>query len=97
VNEMFRAGLLDEVKSLLQRGYGAKDPGLRGIGYRELLDMRRGCQTIQQVRRSIVGSTRRYAKRQLTFFRAVPGVSWVSPEGLAEVKTRIEAFLGASP
>jgi len=93
VKAMFAAGLVSEVVSLLASGYGPEDPGMRGIGYRELLRMRRGCETLADVRQSIARSTRRYAKRQLTFFRAVPGVCWMSPQPAGDVRERIETFL----
>ena len=96
VEAMFQAGLLDEVKGLLARGYGPSDPGMKGIGYRELLMMRSGCQTLAEVRERIAQSTRRYAKRQLTFFRSVPGVCWMNPHNLAEIRARVEAFIGES-
>lgn len=96
VDAMFDAGLLDEVKRLLSQGYGLKDPGMRGIGYRELLEMRYGCETLGEVRGRIVRNTRRYAKRQMTFFRAVPGVCWMSPDSRDEVRARLEAFMGGS-
>ena len=93
VSAMFRAGLVDEVKALLDRGYGPTDPGMKGIGYRELLDMRGTCETLSTVRERISQSTRRYAKRQLTFFRSVPGVSWLGPEDVAAVRERLERFM----
>lgn len=96
VHAMFGAGLLEEVKGLLSRGYSLKDPGMRGIGYRELLEMRLGCETLREVRGKIVRSTRRYAKRQLTFFRAVPGVCWVNPDSPDEIRARLEAFVGGA-
>jgi tRNA dimethylallyltransferase len=96
VNRMFDDGLVREVKDLLAMGYGPKDPGLRGIGYRELLEMRAGCLTFAEVRELIARSTRRYAKRQLTFFRAVPGVVWMRPDRPLEVREKVEAFIAAS-
>jgi tRNA dimethylallyltransferase len=96
VDRMFDEGLLQEVKTLIALGYGPKDPGMRGIGYRELLQMRAGCQTIADVRELIARTTRRYAKRQLTFFRSVPGVSWMRPDRPSEVREKIEAFIAAS-
>ena len=96
VDAMFDAGLLDEVKGLLSQGYGLKDPGMRGIGYRELLEMRYGCETLGEVHLKIVRNTRRYAKRQLTFFRAVPGVCWLSPESPDVAGARLEAFVRES-
>jgi tRNA dimethylallyltransferase len=96
VGVMFETGLLDEVKALLDRGFRPRDPGMRGIGYREILDMRRGCETIAGVRERISQATRRYAKRQLTFFRTMPGVCWMNPESPDEVRTRLDAFVGES-
>jgi tRNA dimethylallyltransferase len=97
VDGMFEAGLLGEVKALLDRGFGPADPGMRGIGYRELLDMRRGCETLAEVRERIARTTRRYAKRQLTFFRAVPGVCWMSPDDREAIQGRLEAFVAGAP
>jgi tRNA dimethylallyltransferase len=96
VDRMFNDGLLREVKALLAMGYGQGDPGMRGIGYRELLQMRAGCQTVADVRELIARTTRRYAKRQITFFRAVPGVHWMKPDRPLEVREKIEAFIAAS-
>ena len=79
VDRMFSAGLVDEVKGLVRRGYGARDPGLRGIGYREFFQMRGGCWSIGDVRSAIKADTRRYAKRQMTFFRSIDGVRWLGP------------------
>ncbi len=94
VRRMFEAGLVAEVKTLLDMGFGPRDPGMRGIGYRELLGMRAGCETLAQVQASIAAATRRYAKRQLTFFRAVPGVSWMNADETDALRRRIDAFLG---
>ena len=93
VRRMFDAGLLAEVTTLLDLGYGPTDPGMRGIGYRELLGMRAGCQTLPQVEAAIAAATRRYAKRQITFFRSVPGVLWMSPDDSETLRRHIEAFL----
>jgi len=96
VRAMFAAGLVDEVKGLLAMGYGPSDPGMRGIGYRELLDMRVGCETLAEVRDRIARDTRRYAKRQLTFFRRVPDVVWMNPDQPSAVRARIEAFIACA-
>ena len=93
VRRMFEAGLVAEAKTLLDMGFGPGDPGMRGIGYRELLGMRRGCETLGQVEAGIAAATRRYAKRQLSFFRAVPGVSWMSPDESEALRRRIETFI----
>jgi tRNA dimethylallyltransferase len=97
VARMFEKGLVDEVKRLLAAGYRASHPGMRGIGYRQLLEIRAGCETLRLVRDRIAADTRRYAKRQITFFRSVPGVAWVGMDRPAETATRIEAFVRDVP
>jgi len=93
VDRMFARGLVGELKSLLAMGFRPEDPGMRGIGYHELLQMRSGCETLRDARERIARSTRRYAKRQITFFRTVPGVSWIHPDRAEEVRGRIETFM----
>jgi tRNA dimethylallyltransferase len=95
VRAMFSAGLLEEVKALLARGYGPGDPGMRGIGYREVLAMRAGCETLSDVRDLIARNSRRYAKRQLTFFRAVSDVCWMEAGCPAAVREKVESFVEA--
>jgi tRNA dimethylallyltransferase len=94
VDGMFQSGLVDEVKKLLGAGYGPRDPGMRGIGYREFLSMRKGCLGFREVRQMIKADSRRYAKRQLTFFRALPEVRWFDAREPAAVRDAIAAFLG---
>ena len=91
VELMFEQGLTDEVRELMQAGYTEQDPGMRGIGYREFFLMRRwGCLTVEAVKELIKRNTRRYAKRQITFFRHIPSVHWFSPSRSAEIRTFIE-------
>jgi tRNA dimethylallyltransferase len=77
---MMAAGLLEEVRVLHARtDLDAQTPSMRAVGYRQLwahLDGEYGLE--EGVRRGIV-ATRRLAKRQLTWLRALPGASWVEP------------------
>ncbi len=88
VDAMLAAGLEDEVRSLAAAGYGPGDPGLRGIGYAEWFPwLVTGEGSADAVRSAIAQNSRRYAKRQLTFFRSLPGVRWFDagkPESLRE-------------
>ncbi len=97
VERMFEEGLVDEVRRLIAMGYGPMDPGMRGIGYREFFEMQRGCLSLADVKLSIQRNSRRYAKRQITFFKPVPGVRWVSPEDLAVLRSLIESFIEGGP
>jgi tRNA dimethylallyltransferase len=86
VEQMIAAGLAAEVKALLARGYTAADPGMRGIGYREFFTA-----GPQEVEEAIKGNSRRYAKRQITFFRSLPGVHWHHPEDVPALQALVEA------
>jgi tRNA dimethylallyltransferase len=82
---MFSQGLYDEVRRLYDKGYTPRDPGLRAIGYREFFvqdessepDGYRLSQDIAGVQALIAQNSRRYAKRQMTFFASLPGAQWI--------------------
>ena len=83
-SQMFQQGLAEEVRSLYEAGYTPNDPGMRAIGYREFFiedaEEPRGwrlSQDIEGVQALVAQNTRRYAKRQLTFFAKIPGVKWI--------------------
>jgi tRNA dimethylallyltransferase len=72
---MMAAGLLDEVRGLVSR-YG---PGIRplgALGYAQLRDHLQGLLPLEEAVRQAKRDTRRYARRQLTWFRAEPDVTW---------------------
>jgi tRNA dimethylallyltransferase len=69
VAEMLSGGLLEEVRGLLRQGYGPTDPGMDATGYREVVRYLRGEWTLQETAEEIRRATRRYARRQLTWFR----------------------------
>jgi len=74
---MFASGLPDEVRRLHEAGYTPRDPGLRAIGYREFFvqdgEEYRLSQDIAGVQALVAQNSRRYAKRQITFFASLPG------------------------
>ena len=78
---MFRVGLADEVKRLYEAGYTPSDPGLKAIGYREFFvkegDSWRLSEDMAGVEALVAQNSRRYAKRQITFFASLPGVNWI--------------------
>jgi tRNA dimethylallyltransferase len=86
--QMFSAGLADEVRRLYEAGYTPNDPGLRAIGYREFFieDLEepgkwRLSQDTEGVQALVAQNSRRYAKRQITFFSGIPGVNWIECGG----------------
>jgi len=78
--DMIAAGLVDEVRALWQRGFGPQLPPLRSIGYREIGAHLRGECDLEQAIAAMQRATRRFAKRQLTWFRADPTVQWIEDQ-----------------
>jgi tRNA dimethylallyltransferase len=73
---MLAQGWMDEVRALLAAGLAEDAKPFDFIGYRELRAVLRGEMTMEDARAAIQQSTRRYAKRQLTWFRKEAGVHW---------------------
>lgn len=69
VEEMVREGLVAEVRALKAAGYGPDDPGMTGVGYREILRYLDGEWTLDDAMEAMGVATRQYARRQLTWFR----------------------------
>ena len=95
---MFAAGLRREIEDLLTDGYGALDPGLGGIGYQEFFDSDgnlRPSAEDDEISTEIRTNTRRYSKRQVTFFRSLPEVRWIPADAVADVVADITAFAEA--
>ena len=66
---MMGAGLVDEVAALLERGYDEHTPGMKTVGYAELVPYLRGETTLEAAVDAIQRATRGYARRQITWFR----------------------------
>ena len=73
---MLNHGWMDEVRALLESGLSGNAKPFDFIGYRELRAVLRGEITIEQARAAIQQATRRYAKRQWTWFRREPNIHW---------------------
>jgi tRNA dimethylallyltransferase len=90
VAEMVRRGLIEEVRRLWREGHDERHNAMRGLGYRQLLRALRGECPIDDAIRDTIRETRRYAKRQLTWFRHQPGLRWLDlggdepPEAVAD-------------
>lgn len=94
VDIMFNDGLINEFKSLYKNGLNPEDPGMKGIGYSEFFQlMAAGCWDIEALKEEIRRNSRRYAKRQITFFKSFSDVQWVNPCNRIELKDLVEEFL----
>ena len=87
---MMEAGWLGEVAGLLQRGLSPRLPAFQAIGYRQLVRHLEGDGSLEQAIAEIVRETRRFAKRQETWFRKEPDVTWFSAQ---ELKRQIPGVL----
>ena len=75
---MLEVGLLEEVKVLLARGYDKNSSAMQSFGYKELIDYLDGKQDWQTAVELLKRNTRRFAKRQLTWFRNDPRIQWIN-------------------
>ena len=71
---MFEAGLVEEVSSLLSRGIDENFRCMQAIGYKEVIECLKNGLSQSTMRDIIKQNTRRYAKRQITFFKKLPNL-----------------------
>lgn len=77
VDQMLEQGLIDEIRQLLQQGINENCTAMQAIGYKEFLAALRGECSIDQAADQVRQASRRYAKRQLTWFRRNPAIHWL--------------------
>lgn len=92
VSMMIQEGLEEEVRRLLERGFSEELPSMKGIGYRQMIQYIQGEISLEQAAEMIRRDSRRYAKRQLTWFRRYPEAVWIDvlQKDVAEIAHRIE-------
>jgi len=96
VDEQFAAGLENEVRGLLARGVPRTARPFGGLVYRQMLDELDGVRSRDATRALIVQENRRYARRQLIWFRKEPTLRWFDGPGeAAQVQARVFDQLGA--
>lgn len=89
VDKMIEAGLIEEVISLKKAGVRFTDQCMQGIGYKEIYDYLKGNSSFENAVSTIKLNTRHYAKRQITFFKKLPGLIYLKPGNLTETAQRI--------
>ena len=80
VDAMLRQGLVEEIRGLLGEGIPPKATAMQAIGYKEFVDALDGRCTIEEAADQVRQSSRRYAKRQLTWFRRNGSIHWLIRE-----------------
>ena len=96
VDDQFSRGLLDEVRTLLANGVPADAPPFGGLVYRQVLELLRGVRPEAETRALIIRENKRYARRQLIWFRKEPNLVWLPlagerPEALVAVADLLES------
>ena len=91
-DRMFERGLVEEAAGLIASGLDETAPPFRALGYRHVLGHLKGEIGRDEAIALTKIDTRRYAKRQMTWFRKMEGLMWYGPDAAAEIEARIEAM-----
>jgi tRNA dimethylallyltransferase len=92
VDLMVRRGLVAEARRIMKK-YGKKTPGFLGIGYRQLIPYFKGKSSKDEAIAEIKKDTRRFAKRQFTWYKKDKNIKWVS--GFREADKLIKKFISS--
>jgi len=90
VDAMLQEGLIDEVRGLLARGCDRSLPSMQAIGYKEIAAYLAGETSLEEAVYQLKRNTRHFAKRQLSWFRAMPQIRWVDVTDAANFITHSE-------
>ena len=95
VDMLVDMGLLDEVKGLMDMGFTSQDIAMKGIGYKEIIDYFNGEYDLDRALELVKRNTRRYAKRQITWFKRYEDMKWfnLSEDSLEDILGWIEENL----
>ena len=94
VDLMIQAGLVEEVKKLLAMGYSAELKSMQSIGYRHVVGFLAGSLPWDECLRTLKRDTRRFAKRQFTWFGADRDIIWQAPADVKDIISLAGKFIG---
>lgn len=77
VDRMLEEGLIDEVRSLMERGYHKNMVSMQGLGYKEVMAYLKNEMTLDEMVYLLKRDTRHYAKRQITWFKRMENIQWI--------------------
>jgi tRNA dimethylallyltransferase len=92
-DHMIESGLVDETKALLERGYPSDLRSMKSLGYRHAVSCLNKEWTLDEMIYNLKLDTRRYAKRQVTWFRGDPEMVWSEPCNMEFIKSGIREFI----
>lgn len=85
VERMFARGIVEEAQRLLEGGVYPEAPAFQALGYRQVLRYLRGEITLEEAKELTKKETRKYAKRQMTWFRHMSGIIWFNPHDYEKI------------
>ena len=94
---MLDNGLVNETEGLLKKGYGPHLKSMTAIGYRHIVQYLEGEWSLKKATEILKRDTRKYAKRQMTWFKAEPDMIRIDPENKALAGEKIRGFMTESP
>ena len=97
VDRMVEIGLIEEVKGLLDQGYPRDCVAMQSFGYKELIDYLDGVRTFDEAIALLKQNTRRFAKRQLTWFRNDPRIDWLDVSQFSSMQGIMDNLLAKKP
>ena len=93
VDKMIETGLVDEVKGVIWKGFNKDLNSLNTVGYKEIISYLEGEITLERATELIKRNTRRYAKRQMTWFRKDQRIKWFDVKEIEELNNICEQIL----
>jgi tRNA dimethylallyltransferase len=93
VDEMIERGLIEEAKWLFAQGYPENLPVFQALGYKEMIPYLRGEATLEEARAILKRETRRFAKRQLTWFRRDKRILWLDRDAFSREEDLVEEIV----
>ena len=93
IDEMLKEGLLEEVQKLKDMGYHRGMVSMQGLGYKEFFDYFDGEMSLEETVDKVKRDTRRFAKRQLTWFRREKEVVWLNKKEYEQEKNLLDSVL----
>lgn len=93
VDIMLENGLIEEVGRLVEMGYADSITSMQGIGYKEILSHLRNEISLEEAVETVKRESRRYAKRQITWFKRIKEIKWFSIDNFGNTNNIVEAVI----
>ena len=96
VDLMINEGLVEEVENLMKMGYDCTLHSMQSLGYRHICNYIKGAWKLKETLELLARDTRRYAKRQMTWFKKDKDIFWVMPDQQSQILNLVQETLRRS-